>query len=96
MLEATSNDACDESPFLQALVDTTDLDDCGNATITYSYMTADDCGNMAQASIVITVLDEQAPTWVDVCGLGDGEVVEVCGTTPVASCSRRPPVMSWP
>ena len=78
MLEATSNDACDESPFLQALVDTTDLDDCGNATITYSYMTADDCGNMAQASIVITVLDEQAPTWVDVCGLGDGEVVEVC------------------
>ena len=77
-LDATSTDACDDSPFLQALVDTTNMDGCGNATIAYSYMTVDDCGNMSEATIVVTVLDEEAPTWIDVCGLEDGDMVDVC------------------
>ena len=75
---ATSTDACDDSPFLSSTVDTTNLDVCGNATLTYSYMTADDCGNMASATVTITVLDEEAPEFLDVCGIENGATVDVC------------------
>jgi hypothetical protein len=77
-LDAESIDGCDDSPFMSMMVDTTNADVCGNATLTYSFMTADDCGNMAQATITITVLDEEAPMFLDVCGIEDGATIDVC------------------
>ena len=89
-LEATSIDACDGSPFLSTMVDTTGLDACGNAVLTYSYMTADDCGNMASATVTITVIDEEAPVFFETCDIEDGSTIDVCaedhtGTTLVPS-----------
>ncbi len=78
VIEAISTDACDGSPFMSMTADTTNQDVCGNATLTYTYMTADDCGNMSQATITITVLDEEAPEFLDVCGIADGATVDVC------------------
>ena len=77
-ITAVSLDACDESPFLSMTVDTANMDICGNATLTYTYMTADDCGNMSSATLTIEVLDEQAPEFLDVCGIGNGSTVDVC------------------
>jgi hypothetical protein len=77
-LEAESVDSCDDTPFMSSMVDTTNADICGNATLTYSFMTADDCGNMAQATITITVLDEEAPMFLDVCGIEDDSTIDVC------------------
>ncbi|MFK7756394.1 MAG: T9SS type A sorting domain-containing protein [Flavobacteriales bacterium] len=38
-----------------------DLDDCGNGTITVLCEAADGCGNVANTSYVITILDTEAP-----------------------------------
>ncbi len=78
VIAAVSLDACDDSPFMSMMVDTTNQDVCGNATLTYSYMTADDCGNMSQATITVTVLDEEAPEFLNVCGIDNGATIDVC------------------
>ena len=75
---ASATDACDDAPSLTTTVDTTGQDACGNATLTYAYMTMDACGNSTAASVTITVLDEEAPAFLDVCGIANGSTIDVC------------------
>ena len=77
-LVASASDACDGAPALTMTVDTLGLDGCGNATLAYHYSATDDCGNLSEADLTITVSDETAPVWLNTCGLSDGDIVDVC------------------
>lgn len=77
-LTAIALDACDANPVLTASIDTVGLDGCGNATLIHHFEVTDDCGNAASAEITVTISDETAPTWLDVCGIENGGTVEVC------------------
>jgi hypothetical protein len=77
-IEAISTDACDGAPSITMTVDTANQDVCGNATLTYSFLTSDACGNTTSATITVTVLDEEAPMFMDVCGIENGATIDVC------------------
>ncbi|MDG1380702.1 MAG: hypothetical protein P8P45_00865, partial [Flavobacteriales bacterium] len=77
-LEALALDACDAEPALTMTIDTVGLDGCGNATLIHHFVATDNCGNTASTEVTITVSDEAAPTWLDVCGIENGGTVEVC------------------
>ena len=77
-LEALVLDACDAEPALTMTIDTVGLDGCGNATLIHHFVATDNCGNTASTEVTITVSDEAAPTWLDVCGIENGGTVEVC------------------
>ena len=63
---------------LSASTDTLAIDGCGNATLAFHFESEDACGNLTSADFTVTVLDEIAPTWLDVCGVEDGGSVDVC------------------
>ena len=77
-LEASALDACDADPELTSSVDTLGLDGCGNATLAYHFEAVDNCGNLSSSTITVTVSDETAPLWLDVCGIENGGTVQVC------------------
>ena len=78
VLSASTIDACDGAPMLSASTDTLAIDGCGNATLAFHFESEDACGNMTSADFTVTVLDEIAPTWLDVCGIEDGGSIDVC------------------
>ena len=70
-LSASTSDSCDDAPMLSASTDTLAIDGCGNATLAFHFESEDACGNLTSADFTVTVLDEIAPTWLDVCGVED-------------------------
>ena len=77
-LAAMTEDACDGAPMLSASTDTLGLDGCGNATLEFHFESVDACGNLTTADYTVTVLDETAPVFLDVCGVENGGSIDVC------------------
>ena len=47
-------------------------------TLEFHFESVDACGNLTTADYTVTVLDETAPVFLDVCGIENGGTIDVC------------------
>ena len=57
--ELTASDNCGGAEVTSDSIE--DVDECGNGTITVSYLAIDECGNTSETSLTITILDTTDP-----------------------------------